>query len=225
MAGWLRRNLRPLLPAVGLILLAFAISAAVAPTSFIRGAVVGGGLTFTAGLFLFAALIGSDSMRFVLGTLGEDATEEFFSTRARRRAGWHLINGVIINGRDIDHIAIGPGGILAIETKWRSAQKHSRDWAVQARGQAADAARVANNLIRQEAGNSLVAVPVLMEWGPGSPPRTDMDHDGVICVTSKDLVPFERWLEDRRLSLEEADRIGAAIDDFLVRQLQHNATN
>ena len=223
MAGWLRRGWRPLLPAVGLIVVAFAISAAVAPTPFLQGVVIGGGLAFTTALFLFAALIGSDSMRFVLGALGEDATQAFFTSRPRRRAGWQLINGVIINGRDIDHIAVGPGGILAIETKWRSADKHSRDWAPHALRQAADAARIASNLIRQEAGTDVAAVPVLIEWGPGSPARTVMHDDGVISVTSKDLEPFERWLQEPRLGLEEVDHISAAMAGFQKRQLRYNA--
>ena len=221
-AGWLRSNWRSLLPAVAFLVLTFALSVAVAPNPFIRGAIVGAGGTLAVGVVFLAALIGSDSMRFVLGTLGEGATEEFFSSRTRRRAGWHLINGIVINGRDIDHIAIGPGGVLAIETKWRSAQQHSRDWAMPARAQTVDAARVASNLIRQEADADLVAVPVLMEWGPGAPPRTNLDHDGIISVTSNDLAPFERWLEEDRLSLQEVDRISGAIDDFLARQLRSN---
>jgi len=40
--------------------------------------------------------------------------------RRLRRRGWKVVSHTIPKYGDIDHIAVGPGGLLVLETKWRS---------------------------------------------------------------------------------------------------------
>lgn len=47
--------------------------------------------------------------------------------RKLRREGWTVVNHVMLVHADVDHVVLGPGGFLAIETKFRSdCPRHSR---------------------------------------------------------------------------------------------------
>ena len=223
MRAWLWEHRRSLAPAAALVLLAFVPVGLLVPGSFLRGMVVGTAVTLTVTMLMFASLVGSNSIRFFVGSLGEEATEELFTTRQRRRDGWTLINGLVVNGRDIDHIAVGPGGVLAIESKWRGSERSSRDWAQQARRQAAEAARVTRNLVRQEARHVADVMPVLIEWGPGAH-RRPLEHvDGVVSVSGRNLDSFENWLAEQRLDREQASSIAEALTGFLERQIDRDS--
>jgi hypothetical protein len=40
--------------------------------------------------------------------------------RHKRHDGWKVVHGTsLAQGRRIDHIAVGPGGVVVVETKWR----------------------------------------------------------------------------------------------------------
>jgi hypothetical protein len=56
----------------------------------------------------------------MMGDLGEQWTAS--ELRKLRRRGWRLVNHVMLKNRDIDHVLVGPGGVLAVETKWSAQQ-------------------------------------------------------------------------------------------------------
>lgn len=97
--------------AVLITLLTFAV-----PNTFVRGLIVGGG-TIGAGA-LIADMIGQ-----VTGTAhlrgGADA-ERLTATALRPllQHGWRLINHMSLKFYDIDHVLVGPAGMLVVETKW-----------------------------------------------------------------------------------------------------------
>jgi hypothetical protein len=74
--------------------------------------------------------------------------------------------------RNVDHVAITPGAVLAIETKFVGA---GRDWAKDPwrdrnLRDARDSARAVKSLVRsQRLDVELPVVPVLLLWGMGSP--------------------------------------------------------
>jgi len=35
-----------------------------------------------------------------------------------RKHGWLIVNGLALEGRDIDHVLVGPGGVVVVESKW-----------------------------------------------------------------------------------------------------------
>lgn len=64
----------------------------------------------------------SGSTHLMMGDLGEQWTRE--ELEGLRRAGWRLVNGVRLRpAGDLDHVLIGPGVVVVVETKWGSA-----DW-------------------------------------------------------------------------------------------------
>lgn len=52
------------------------------------------------------------------GALGEQWSAS--ELRKLSKHGWRLLNHVMLRHHDIDHIAVGPGGILVVESKWTS---------------------------------------------------------------------------------------------------------
>jgi len=86
--------------------------------AFYRGVVVGVLLASLAWLLALLIVVGSGNLPRLWGVGGERATAEEFTSRRRKKQGWALVNGLRLGGQEIDHIAVGPGGVLVIETKW-----------------------------------------------------------------------------------------------------------
>ncbi len=53
-----------------------------------------------------------------MGAMAEEWTAQSFSKL--RPAGWYVINSVPFEKFDVDHVVVGPAGVLAVETKWTS---------------------------------------------------------------------------------------------------------
>ena len=127
----------------------------------------------------------------------DGARGERFTAAALRHLhgdGWRCVDDVPLDGWNVDHVAAGPGGIYAVETKWtnepwdlvtgRFKNRHAQNATRQAqRG----AQRIASML---KANYDLVAdvQPLLVIWGPGQP---NLDRptlvDGVRVVTGSHL--------------------------------------
>lgn len=129
---------------------------------------------------------GTRNARF--GVAGEELTSGLFRTRRMRALGWVVFDGVPFAGLgDIDHIAIGPTGVLAVESKWTNC-----DWSLEhgkLRGPIGDpvgqAWRNADRLGRFLASRdvSVDVTPILVVWGPGC--GWDQDNewiDGVLLL-------------------------------------------
>ena len=113
-----------------------------------------------------------------MGRMGEAWTAD--ELRHAHKQGWRHINDAYLTNQ-IDHLAIGPGGLLVVETKWRAEPWPSDE-------------RSAAQRIRQQAGkievllrnrNCLVPVtPVVVLWHPPTekdPSPVDV-VDGVTVV-------------------------------------------
>lgn len=95
-------------------------TAQVMPSDFARGLLLGGGLVaVSCGLWQWVVQA-TGTAPTMMGDLGEQRTAS--ELRKLRRRGWRLVNHLTLRNRDIDHVLVGPGGLLAIETKW-SAQR------------------------------------------------------------------------------------------------------
>lgn len=83
--------------------------------------------------------------------------------RRLRRHGWRLVNHVPTDGGDIDHALVGPGGYVAIETKYRSRWSDERETIDPIVRQAR---RAAGRLsARLQLGTRARALPVVVAWG------------------------------------------------------------
>lgn len=86
------------------------------PSPFVGGLMVG---TISVATFAMLAVM----VMLVTGTAYRSmgATAEVWTAkelRSLRRDGWRFANHVALGKSDIDHVLIGPGGVVAVETKW-----------------------------------------------------------------------------------------------------------
>lgn len=103
-----------------------------------------------------------------LGGIAEQWTSD--ELKKLRCWGWQLVDHVEFEDMDVDHVIVGPGGVFAIETKWKSG------WKVEAGvlqtpfsdpvGQANFGARKIRLLLRSR-GIDVEVLPALCLWGPG----------------------------------------------------------
>lgn len=129
-----------------------------------------------------------------MGRLGEIWTAD--ELRRARRSGWTFANDVFLASQ-IDHVALGPAGVLVIETKW-SADPWKLDDPTDWRRRAAlsavkDQATHVRSLMRNRRSEAPV-VPVVVQWGP--PGDTDagawLETEGAVLVAGSS---FRSWLE------------------------------
>lgn len=124
--------------------------------------------------------------------LGGDA-EQFTSQELKplRRAGWLVIDHVPFGGYDVDHVALGPGRLLVIETKWTSQRlRPESEFLRRAGEQVQQNARKVRLVLRHP---SQQVMPVVVVWGPGTVDLPDgtTDLHGVRVVRGLEL---NAWL-------------------------------
>jgi hypothetical protein len=111
--------------------------------------------------------------------------------------GWRTANHVMLKRRDVDHAAIGPAGIYAIETKFRSS------WS---RAEADSFARQAQDDARQLAlriNPKKQATPLVAVWGPAARELPDtFEHEGVVFCRGTALVDY---LKGQQVTLQPAE--------------------
>lgn len=123
------------------------------------------------------------------------AAEQWTAGALRRLwfGGWRLTHDVRFAGLNVDHVAIGPERILAIETKWIGAQRDLGRAMSEAAAQAEACARKIRNLLRTPPALDRVVEPVALLWGPGVPPDgLPMDQIAGVTVVSGRQVP--QWV-------------------------------
>jgi hypothetical protein len=132
---------------------------------------VGGSIgAFTVMWMVAFQLLDPVGRRYISGADGERWTAE--ELRKLRRHGWRTVHNIYLEHRDIDHVAIGPGGVVAIETKssdgdWEFLVRCGKPatWVPQARR----SARTAAALVKQHAHLDMEARAVLAVWAAGVP--------------------------------------------------------
>jgi hypothetical protein len=106
------------------------------------------------------------------------------------RAGWSLFDDVELDGFNVDHVLVGPGGVFAVETKWTSVRwtidRGTLDAGRSARPdhQARAGARRIRLLLKHHARVDCHVVPVVVVWGPGRPHL----EDGVVTLRNETLI-------------------------------------
>jgi hypothetical protein len=93
------------------------------------------------------------------------AAEEWTAGELRRlrqmRDGWRTANHIWLEKADVDHVALGPGGFFALETKFRS------DWASADLVAIAAQARHGAERLRPRLGPKASTKAWVVMWGPG----------------------------------------------------------
>jgi hypothetical protein len=84
--------------------------------AFERGFILGASFAGTIGALTILVMQVTGSAPTSMGATAEQWTAS--ELRPLRKAGWQVINHVALQKWDIDHVLIGPAGVIAVETKW-----------------------------------------------------------------------------------------------------------
>lgn len=165
---YVRRNWRFLGAGAAVGSLATACLAYIAPNVFLRGAVVGAGFVVVLGGLSFTVFLFTGSGPRMMGAVAETWTSS--ELRPLRKHGWKLVDHVFYRYADIDHLLVGPGGAIVVESKWSA-----KAWMLEASDpefvrhlarveRAAHDVRLATPQLRRREGSVRA---VLFLWGGG----------------------------------------------------------
>ncbi len=159
--------------------------------------------------------------------IGADAENWTAKELHRLGAAWHIEHDVPFaeNGyiHDVDHVAIGPHGVLAVETKWTSASVDLG--AKRLPKEVQDAARQAENNAGRLRGllsrvSEIDVIPLVVFWGRDvTPPTETVRRQGSVrIVAGKQAELWRSRLNGQNLEAEMVERLSARVHGWLVEQ-------
>ena len=209
---------------LGLAVLAlFGVSAALVHGPLQRGLILGVGLTLSLCMVAALVVLTSGTAPLMMGEVAEQWTAQ--ELRPLSAHGWRLVNHFGLGRGDQDHVVVGPGGIVLVETKWGGTP-----WAVDAddrflRSALEQAARNARQLAlwRGVAKHGRPEVqPVLVVWGPAASTLKQLParrhSSGVVVMSGNRLQEWMRSRPTDQLAIEDADGVFDEIDRHLVQR-------
>jgi len=178
------------------VLAVFGTAAALVNDPLQRGVILGTGLTLSACMVTVLVVLTSGTAPLMMGEVAEQWTAQ--ELRPLSEHGWRLVNHFGLGHGDQDHMMVGPGGVVLLETKWGGTP-----WSVDAgdvpfRSALEQTARNARQLSLWHGvakhGRPVVQ-PVLVVWGPASQKLRDLPvrrHGSGIVVMSGDRL--QEWM-------------------------------
>lgn len=141
-----------------------------------------------------------EAVRHLRGAWGEDNTRSELQAAKRKRLIWDWVDSITLQSGDIDHLVITRrGGLVAVDTKWRSETHDVLDMARAAHRAKSRAEALARTLLTRERGarhrskdNLLSVTPVAVLWGAAQ--HTLPEHarcEGIDFIPGRSL---KRWL-------------------------------
>ncbi|WP_231252646.1 nuclease-related domain-containing protein [Nocardioides furvisabuli] len=163
----------------------------------------------------------SEAIWHVRGAWGEDNTRDELRRAKRKKLVWGWIDSLGLQVGDIDHLVVTRrGGLVAVDSKWRSRIDDKADMARAAQKVRLRAEALTRDFLKGDSRgsrrakvNPLSVTSVVVLWGPaqrGVPRGANVD--GIEFIAGRDFVA---WLQ--RLDGEQVDK--AAADD-IVRKLE-----
>jgi hypothetical protein len=205
-----------------------SIAAAFLPR-FVGGMLLGAAITAVLGLLAFYVIQATGTAPIMAGDGAEQWTAQ--ELRPLRQHGWRLINHFnLSNSGDVDHLLIGPSGVLAVETRW-SARPWDYDDATDSRLaekilQARKAARRLE-LWQPFHGRRIPVRPVVMLWGRGLSDWPVDEHgfavDDVQVVAGPRAMLWRRSLSQQAVLTDvQVAEVWAAIDRQVERRDEYD---
>lgn len=133
---------------------------------FVAGLFVGAGLACFVALMVWASVMRSGAS-WMQGELGESSTNEVLKAAAKRGIvdGW--VDNIRAGSGDIDHLAFGRFGAVAVESKFKSRADVAR--LIANANEAASHARTAQAVLRSvDVDHPMPVQPVVVVWGGGA---------------------------------------------------------
>lgn len=190
----------------------------------VRGGIIGASLASGIWLAVTCVLLFSGAASSVAGTVAEEWTAS--ELRPLQRKGWRLVNGLKVRGdTDIDHVLVGPGGVVVVETKWssepwRSASRggsFTADRLTRAVGQAQRNAADISTQLHRALGDIPVRA-VLAVWSPEDVVNIERrgEAHGVEVMAGGRIREWILTLEDLHLDAKTVAALWRAIDKQAV---------
>lgn len=228
--AWLQRNLK-LIAAVTVGLLACVASVtglllATMPGSAFRSWFLGAlqtGMVATYLHLLYASFLAhdADAIRHVRGAWGEDNTRSELQRAERKRLIWGRVDSLELQYGDIDHLVVTRrGGLVAVDSKWRSQVRDTADMVraaqkvrLRAEGLTRDLLKGETRGARRAKVNPLRVTSVVVLWGDAQHEVPDgTSVDGIEFIAGRKLID---WLA--RLDGQPVDKAAAA---DIIRSLE-----
>ena len=165
-------------------------------------------------------------------TRGEAATAAALGSRGMRAEGWRVVDAVPFEHCDVDHVAVRPGLVVALETFRTDARWELVDGRLDAPddplGAAAGGARKIRHLLASVVDTKVHAVVAV--WGDAARtlPR-DVSYDephAVWIVRGRSLSDIDGWLEPFEAAhptLDEVTQCVEVIESFVRTRDAHDA--
>lgn len=140
--------------------------------------------------------------------------EERKVVQALRAMGWYVADDVTLPHADVDHVAIGPAGVLAIQTRWTNRPDD--------RGKPAVRARIAATQLRKALAVrelDVEIVPAVLTFGPG----LTNEPGGVKVVDAVAMLngyQADEWLEQLGARVLLADAVVDAVRETVADLLE-----
>lgn len=232
--AWLRRNLKLVAcTAVGLVASVALVTwllLATMPASTFRSWFLGvlqTGVVATYLHVLYAAFLAhdADAIRHVRGAWGEDNTRSELQRAERMRLVWGWVDSLTLQHGDIDHLVVTRhGGLVAMDSKWRSQVSDKADMAraaqkvrLRAEGLTRDLLRGNSRGTRRAKVNPLSVTSVVVLWGPaqhGVPEGASVD--GIEFIAGRSLVDWLARLDGQPVEKAAAADILRSLEDRRV---------
>jgi hypothetical protein len=180
------------------------------------------GIILTSGVWgsIMVVVTLSGTMPRSMGAMGEGWTAR--ELRGIRRRGWYLANGLLLREKsDIDHVVIGPGGVLVVETKY-SSEGWDRDTFTEERirravGQVKRNQKSVAGILRPAVSGELVQSVVVL-WGGSTEYDRVTEDDGVAIVPGTCLREWLASIEDSGLDDGSIATAWQKVKDHIARR-------
>ena len=187
-------------------------------SDFLRGVVLGADLATATALVCFVVVQSTGTAPTMMG----DEAEQWTAQELRKLGDWRLVNHFELSYGDIDHVAVGPAGVLVFETKWSARPWNSRDGEERQRRAVLQVRRSAQQLRywRNLKDYPLPVRPVIVLWGGGtrrgSGPTDARFVDGVAVVAGNSL---RTWMSSLEPVVANHAEVSGAVWDILDAQV------
>jgi hypothetical protein len=174
-------------------------------------------------LFLWVAADSVSASRLETAAYAEDGTSR--EVRKLRDKGWTIVDNIPFDKFDVDHVAIGPGGVIVLETKWTADGFFRTDGRLN--GYGARAIEQVNQyvpsidaVLRQYGYLGGVTAAAVVVWGAGVPAgQFESKRPNGILVDGMQL-RNHLCAFDPRLSRDEIEAAREALERFVDVRLE-----
>lgn len=215
---FVKRTWRPLLALVVLGLVLTPLVALIAPAA-LDGLIVGAWIASVLWFVGIVVVLFTGSGAQLMGGVAERWTAD--ELRRLRSSGWQSHHSVrLLQRGDIDHLAVGPAGVVVLETKWRSGDWDPTDpdsWATQkGERQLVEGMRRVNLWLKRHAGSAMTHA-ILVAWGTDSFDITTLPS-GIVIVPGADLREYLSGLAAGELDEDRRAAVHAEIERQIARR-------